>query len=73
MMVLIIKEMQFSYHVIIQHLFRPIEKEFVIFNNRSISLGETFKQGKYKCCLQVYFTIFLDHDMLIEPYTIYTY
>jgi hypothetical protein len=39
MMVLIIKKMQFSYHVIIQHLFRPLDKEFVILNNRSISLG----------------------------------
>jgi hypothetical protein len=62
--------MQFSYHVIIQDLFRPLEKEFVVFNNHIISLGQT-KQGRYKCCLHVYLTIFLDHDMLIRPYTCY--
>jgi hypothetical protein len=70
-MVLIIKEMQFSYHVVIQHLFRPLDKEFVVLDNRNISLGQTFKQGRYKCCLQVYLTIFLDCEMLIGPYTRY--
>jgi hypothetical protein len=63
--------MQLSYHVVSQHLFRPLDKKFVIFNNRNISLGQTFKQGIYKCYLQVYLTIFLDHDMLIGPYTGY--
>jgi hypothetical protein len=63
--------MQFSYYIIIQYLFRPLEKEFVILNNCNISLGQTFKQGRYKCCLQVYLTIFLDYDMLIGPYTCY--
>jgi hypothetical protein len=29
-MVLIIKEMQFSYYVVIQHLFTPLDKEFVV-------------------------------------------
>jgi hypothetical protein len=80
-MVLIIKEMQFSYHVAIQHLFRPLNKElhlfrplnkeFVVLNNRSISLGQIFKQGRYKCCLQVYLTIFSDREMLIGPYICY--
>jgi hypothetical protein len=72
-MILIIKEMQFSYHVIIQHLFRPLDKEFVIFNNCSISLGQMFKQGRYKCSLQVYLTIFSDHDILIGPYIGYVH
>jgi hypothetical protein len=71
MMVLIIKEMQFNYHVIIQHLFRPLGKEFVILNNRNIFLGQTFKQRRYKCCLQVYLTIFPNREMLIGPYTRY--
>jgi hypothetical protein len=53
-MVLIINEMQFSYHVVLQDLFRPLEKEFVVFNNCSISLGQTFKQGRYKYCLHAY-------------------
>jgi hypothetical protein len=70
-MVLIIKEMQFSYHVVIQHLFRPLDKEFVVLNNCSISIGQIFKQGRYKCCLQVYLTIFPDREMLIGPYTRY--
>jgi hypothetical protein len=70
-MALIIKEMQFSYHVIIQHLFIPLDKEFVVLNNRNISLGQTFKQRRYKYCLQVYLTIFPDHKMLIGPYTHY--
>jgi hypothetical protein len=70
-MVLTIKEMQFSYHVVIQHLFTPLDKEFVIFNNCNISLGQTFKQGRYKCCLQVYLTIFPDREMLIGPNTCY--
>jgi hypothetical protein len=70
-MVLIIKEMQFSYHVIIQHLVTPLDKEFGVVNNRSISLGQTFKQRRYKCCLQVYLTIFPDREMLIVPYTRY--
>jgi hypothetical protein len=72
-MVLIIKEMQFSYHVIIQHLFTPLDKEFVALNNCIISLGQTFKQGRYKYCLQVYLTIFSDHEMLIGPYTCYVH
>jgi hypothetical protein len=63
--------MQFSYHVIIQDLFRSLDKEFVVLNNRSISLGQTSKQGRYKCCLQVYLTIFPDCEMLIGPYTRY--
>jgi hypothetical protein len=63
--------MQLSYHVISQHLFGPLDKKFVVFNNHIISLGQTFKQERYKCYLQVYLTIFLDHDMLIEPYTCY--
>jgi hypothetical protein len=70
-MVLIIKEMQFSYHVVIQHLFRPLDKEFVVLNNRNIPLGQTFKQGRYKYCLQVYLTIFPNRQMLIGPYTCY--
>jgi hypothetical protein len=70
-MVLIIKEMQFSYHVVMHHLFRPLEKEFVLFNSCNISLGQTFKQGRYKCCLQVNLTIFPDHNMLIGSYTGY--
>jgi hypothetical protein len=65
------KKIQLSYHVISQHLFRPLDKKFVVFNNRSISLGQNVKQGRYKCCLQVYLTIFLDHDMLIGHYTCY--
>jgi hypothetical protein len=65
--------MQFSYHVIIQHLFRPLDKEFVILNNHNISLGQTFKQGRYKYYLQVYLTIFLGREMLIEPYTCYVH
>jgi hypothetical protein len=65
--------MQFSYHVIIQHLFRSLDKEFVIFNNRNISLGQTFKLGRYKCCLQVYLIIFPDHDILIGPYICYVH
>jgi hypothetical protein len=73
MMVLIIKEMQFSYYVIIQHLFRPLDKEFVVLNNCNISLGQTFKQGRYKYCLQVYLTIFLNCEMLIGPYTRYVH
>jgi hypothetical protein len=73
MIVLIIKEMQFSYHVIIQHLFRPLDKEFIILNNHNISLGQTFKQGRYKYYLQVYLTIFLGREMLIEPYTCYVH
>jgi hypothetical protein len=63
--------MQFSYHVVIHHLFRPLNKEFVILNNCSISLGQTFKQRIYKCCLQVYLTIFSDCEMLIRLYTCY--
>jgi hypothetical protein len=50
-------------------MFRPLHKKFVVFNNRNISLGQTFKQGGYKCYLHVYLTIFPDHDMLIVPYT----
>jgi hypothetical protein len=61
--------MQLSYHAISQHLFRPLNKKAVIFNNCSISLRQTFKQGRYRCCLHVYLTIFLNHDMLIGPYT----
>jgi hypothetical protein len=72
-MVLIIKEMQFSYHVVIQHLFRPLNKEFVVFKNRNISLGQTFKQGRYKYCLQMYLSIFPDHNMLIGPYIGYVH
>jgi hypothetical protein len=32
-------------------------------------IGQTFKQRRYKYCLQVYLTIFPDNDMLIGPYT----
>jgi hypothetical protein len=63
--------MQFSYHVIIQHLFRPLDKKFVILSNHNISLRQTFKQGRYKYCLQVYLTIISDCEMLIGPYTRY--
>jgi hypothetical protein len=63
--------MQLSYHVISQHLFRPLDEKFVVFTNRSISLGQIFKQERYKSYLQVYLTIFPDHDMLIGPYTSY--
>jgi hypothetical protein len=71
-MVLIIKEMQFSYHVVIQHLFRPLKKEFVIFDNRSISLGQTFRQYT-NIVSKVYLIIFPGHDMLIGPYTCYVH
>jgi hypothetical protein len=37
-MVLIIKQMELSYHVVIQNLFRPLDKEFVVLNTRNISL-----------------------------------
>jgi hypothetical protein len=62
--------MQLSYHVVSQHLFRPLDKKFVLFNSHSISIEQTFKQ-RYKCCLQMYLTIFPDHDMTIGPYTCY--
>jgi hypothetical protein len=42
-MVLIIKQMELSYHVVIQNLFRPLDKEFVVLNTRNISLN---KQGR---------------------------
>jgi hypothetical protein len=63
--------MQLIYHVVSQHLFRPLDKKFVLFKSRNISIGQTFKQRRYKCCLQVYLTIVPDHDMLIGPYTCY--
>jgi hypothetical protein len=65
--------MQFSYHVIIQHMFRPLDNEFVILNNYNISLGQTFKQGRYTCCLHVYLTILPGCEMLIGPYTCYVH
>jgi hypothetical protein len=65
--------MQLSYHVVSQHLLRPLDKKFVLFNSCSMSIGQTFKQRRYKCCLQVYLTIFTDHDMLIGPYTCYVH
>jgi hypothetical protein len=65
--------MQFSYHVVIQLLFRPLDKEFVVLNNRNIFLGQTFKQGRYKCCFQVYLTILPNCEMLIGPYTRYVH
>jgi hypothetical protein len=64
------KEMQLSYHVVRQHLFRPLDKKFVLFNCCSISIGQTLKQRRYKCCFHVYLTIFPDHDMLIGNITL---
>jgi hypothetical protein len=63
--------LKLKYHVVIQYLFAPLDKDFVVLNNRNISLGQTFKQERYKYYLQVYLGIILDREILIGPYTHY--
>jgi hypothetical protein len=60
-----------SYHIIFQEHYRPLKKEFVNFNICSISHAQNFKHRRYKCILQICFTILPDHDVMLGPHASY--